>query len=143
MAVIGRRAFVLASLLACGMAARADDSADVHKVIGDVADALSSGEVTQALAGFDKKFVNYQKLSDYFEALTNAYFVENTVDFMDEDVSASAATVMVRWDLAVTTKQSGITKNRSAELTMRLVREGKKWRIMEFGPIGMFDPQGL
>ncbi len=140
MAATGRRAFLLALFLCCGAGARADDSSDVHSVIGDVANALSAGEVTQAMAGFSKKCANYDKLNEYFDALTGAYFVENTVAFTDEEISATEASVAMRWDLALTTKQSGFTKNRSAELTVKLVREGKHWRIMELGPTAIFDP---
>jgi hypothetical protein len=129
----------VAALACCGGLARADDSADVHQVIGDVANALSSGEVTQAMAGFSKKCVNYDKLSECFEALAGAFFIENTIAFTDEEVSASEAAVALHWDLALTTKQSGFTTNRSADLTVKLVREGKHWRITDFGPVEMFD----
>jgi len=137
MAATGRRVFLLA--LICTIA-HADDSADIHRVIGDMANAISAGEVSQAMSGFSKKYANYDKLSDDFDALTSAYFVENTVAFTDEEVSATEASVSVHWDLALTTKQSGFTKNRSADVTVKLVREGKHWRIMELSPIALFDP---
>jgi hypothetical protein len=148
MAVIVRRALVSVAMLAglCGVrvelraGVRVDDAADVHKVIGGVAEALSSGEVTQAMQVFSKSYKDYDKLSSYFEGLAGAYFVENKLDFTDEDVSATAATVMLHWDLALTTKQGGFTTNRSGDVTLKLVREGKGWRIVEFGPIGLFDP---
>jgi hypothetical protein len=140
MAVTGRRAFLLAAIACCAVAARADDSHDVHAVIDDLANALSAGELTQAMSVFSKKCPNYEKLSDYFDGLTSAYFVENTLDFTGENVSATEATVSLRWDLALTTKQGGDTANRSAELTLKLMREGKHWRIVELGPITLFDP---
>jgi len=138
MAATGRRAFLLA-VAACAIA-RADDSADVHQVIGDMANAISAGEVSQAMSGFSKKCADYDKLSNYFDALSGAYFVENTVAFTDEEVSATEARVSLHWDLALTTKQSGFTRNRSADLTVKLVREGKHWRITELSPVAIFDP---
>jgi hypothetical protein len=138
MAVTGRRVFLLAAI-ACA-ALRADDSGDVHQVIGDVAKAISAGEVSQAMSGFSKKCADYGKLSDDFDGLTGAYFVENTLDFADEEVSATEARVSLHWDLALTTKQSGFTKNRSGDLTVKLVREGKHWRIVELSPVAFFDP---
>ena len=133
----------MTALLCCCAGVRADDDADVHSVIGDVANALSAGDPADAMSGFSKKCPNYQRLSEDFEALTDAYFVSNRVQFSDEEVSATEATVALHWDLAVTTKQTDFTKNRSADLTLKLVREGKHWRIIEFGPIEIFDPQGL
>jgi hypothetical protein len=138
MAVIGRRAVLLGALLC--LIARADDSADVHRVIGDLANAISAGEVSQAMSGFSKKCADYGKLNDYFDALAGAYFVENTVAFTDEEISATEASVSLHWDLALTTKQSGFTKNRSADVTVKLAREGKHWRIMELTPLSLFDP---
>ncbi len=122
--------------------AQADDAADVDKVLGDMADALSGGEATQAMSAFSKTYPDYDKLSAYFDALTSAFKVENRLEFKEEDVAATQASLNVQWDLALTTGQSGFTTNRSAEVKVKLVREGKHWRITEFAPITIFDPQG-
>ncbi len=112
-------------------------------VIGDVANALSGGNAEQAMEGFSKKCTNYQKLSGDFQTLTNAYLVTNRVQFIDEEVTATAATVKVHWEMSVTTKGAEYNTNRDADLTFKLVREGKHWRIVELTPIDIFDPQSL
>ena len=129
------------ALLCGGLTLQADDSADVHHVIGDLAEALSGDEPTQAMSYFSKKCPAYDKLRGYFEALTSAFYVENRVEFPDEQVSATTATITVQWDLALTTQQTGFTKNRKAEITIKLAHEGKHWRIVDFSPTDLFDPQ--
>ena len=134
-------------MLICALAVatpslRADDSADVHEVIGAVADALSNSDAPLALSWFSKSCPDYQKLSDEFSALADAYYVENEIDFTDEDIQTSTASVTVEWTLSLTTRQSGFTKNRKADLTFKLGREGKHWRISSVSSIGIFDPQG-
>jgi len=122
---------------------RASDSADIHSVIGDVANGLSGGSAGQAMEGFSKKCANYQKLSDDFQTLTNAYLVTDRVQFTDEEVTSAQATVKLHWEMSVTTKGAEYTTNRNADLIIKLVREGKHWRIIELTPIDIFDPQNL
>ena len=95
------------------------------------------------MEGFSKKCANYQKLSGDFQTLTNAYLVTNRVQFIDEEVKATEATMKVRWEISVTTKGAEFSTYRNADLTFKLVREGKRWRIVELTPIDIFDPQSL
>jgi hypothetical protein len=132
---------LLAVALASAAFLRADDSADIHQVVANVATALSSGDPAMAISSFSKSYTDHDKLSDDFEALTGAYSLNNQVEFTDEDVSASAATVTVHWALTLSTRQTGFTANRNADITLKVAREGKHWRIVAFGPIGIFDPQ--
>ena len=140
MAAIAPRLRAVALVLVCAAVLRGDDSADVHSTVGAVAEALSSGDATQAMISFSKSYADYDKLSSDFDALAGAYFVESQIGFMDEEVAATAATVTVHWTMTLTTRQSAFTKNKSADITLKLVKEGKHWRITKFGPIGIFEP---
>ena len=136
-----RIAALAVGLLLAANHLRADDSADIHTAIAGVATALSNGEPALAMAAFSKSYCDYDKLSGYFEALDGAYYVESQIDFTDEDVTASAATVTVHWAMTLTTQQTAFTKNRNADITLKLAREGKHWRITGFSSIAIFDPQ--
>lgn len=140
MAVTARRALIL-SLLFCTMIMRADDSANIHEVIGDMANALSAGDAAQAISFVSKKCENYDRLMKQFDAVTGAYYVENHIEFSDEDLAQTQATISLRWDMALTTKQSAFVKNRSAEIKIKLAREGKHWKIIDLSPADFFDPQ--
>ena len=122
------------------MPARADDSADVHQVVGAVAEALSSGDAALAIDSFSKSCADYDKIRDDFSALTAAYSVQNQIEFTDEDVSATAASVSVHWAMTLTPVQGTSPQNRSADLVVKLAREGKHWRIKSVSPLTIFDP---
>ena len=47
---------------------RADDSAEIHQVVGAVATALSSGDPAMAMSSFSKKCPDYDTLSKDFVA---------------------------------------------------------------------------
>jgi len=113
----------------------------VHQVIGDVGEALSSGNAAQAIGFFSKSCPNYDKLSADFAALCGAYSIQNQIGFTDEEVKSSVATVAISWAMTLTPLQSASGKNRDADITLKLKREGKHWRITAFGPITIFDPQ--
>jgi hypothetical protein len=144
MAAIARKARFrgLALLLAVLASAPllADNSAEVHSAIAGVATALSNGEAALALAAFSKSCPDYNKLSDYFEQLSAAYHVESQLEFTDEDVEAANAAASVHWVMTLSTRQSGFTENRDAGIDIKLVHEGKRWRIVSFGPIEFFNP---
>ncbi len=93
------------------------------------------------MSWFDKRCADYDKLTDDFTALADAYYVENEVDFKDEDIQPASATITVDWRMTLNTRQTGFTKNRKADITFKLLREGKQWRITSLSTIGIFDPQ--
>ena len=144
MAAIGhnsRVAFVAVALLLAAGDLCADDSADIHSEIAGAATALSNGEPALAMSAFSKSYADYDKLSAYFDQLTGAYRIENQIDFTDEDVQTATASVTLHWAMTLATRDSGFTDNRNADITLKLTRQGKHWRITEFGPIKIFDPQ--
>ena len=144
MAVTGHRSrlagLLIVSVLAWSVPLCADDAADIHAAIGSVATALSSGDPAQAMSAFSKSCGDYGKLSELFDALTGAYSVENQIGFTDEEVTSSSATVKVNWAMTLTAHDATSTKNRNADLTIKVAREGKQWRIIAVDPIAIFDP---
>ena len=137
-ATVHRPLGVLLALTLLLPAMRADDSADVHQVVGSVATALSSGDPAMAMSSFSKKCSDYDTLSKDFEALTDAYSVVSQITFTDEDDSAPSVTV--RWALTLSTRQTAFSTNREAEVIIKFAKEGKNWHITSLAPISLFDP---
>lgn len=127
-------------MLIVGGVALADDAADVHGAIGAMADALSDGDAALAISSLSKSCADYQKLGDDFHGLAEAYAIHNSIGFVDEDISANSAAVTVQWDMNLMPVQSALSTNRSAELTIKLAREGKNWRITGIMPNKIFEP---
>lgn len=119
---------------------RADRAADVRAPLSYIATALTSGNAADAMTPFDKSFLNYQKLSNYFQGL-NAFQIDNELDVIDEQDTDTESKLTVNWTLTINDLATGATERRSGDINVRIVRKGGKWKIVDFSPISLFDPQ--
>lgn len=151
MAAIGRRtpiplcALLLLAPSLRGQAAAPESetgkqSAQARAVLGAIADDLAAGNATEALTHFEDIMPNYDTLRSYWNGLVSAFYISNGIQVLDETDDPGRTKLTVRWDLTLTDLQSYYTDNRSAELSISLVRKGGKWRISEISPISLFDP---
>jgi hypothetical protein len=119
-ATVPRSLWLLLALTFLLPRARADDSADIHVVVGAVATALSSGDPALAISPFSKKCPDYDTLNNDFQALTGAYSLVSQISFTDEQVTAPAATVTVHWALTLSTRQTGFSTTRNEVVLIKL-----------------------
>ncbi len=130
-------------MLAAAQANQNDNSAQAdiaRAMLNHVAGALTANNVSDAMTAFEPSFPDYQKLSNYFSGLTQAFYVSSEIDVLDEEDSADETKLSVRWALTLTDIQTLYTENRSAELNVRLVNGKGKWKIAALSPISLFDP---
>ena len=120
---------------------RADQAADVHSKLAAIATALTAGNPAEAMSPFDKSYLNYEKLSNYFGGLTNAFQIVNEVDVVDEEDSATESKLTVHWTITLSDLGSNYTERRVGDINARLVLKDRKWKIVDFSPIDIFDPQ--
>jgi hypothetical protein len=131
---------VLAILTVAPM--RADRANDILAAINYVASALTANNASDAMTPFDKSFSDYAKLLAYFSGLTNGSQLANEIDVVDEqDESATRPSLTIQWTLTMTNKTSFETQRRSGEIHVRLALQDGKWRIVDFSPIDLFNPQ--
>jgi hypothetical protein len=89
---------------------------------------------------FDKSYANYDKLSGYFQGLT-VFQVDNEVDVTDEDDTSDTETkVTANWSITLTDRSTNRTDHRAADINIRFVLKGRKWKIVDFSPIDIFNP---
>ena len=122
------------------LACQAQGNQDIRNRLSDISTALSSGNPSNAMEPFDKSFSGYQKLSDYFSALTAAYQVAAEVEVTDEQQTDDGIKLSVRWTLHLTDGGKN-TENRSADLTLQWARKKGKWQITDLTPLDLFNPQ--
>lgn len=140
MAVIGRK--VALSLLACAVAGmRADQASQVRSQLEIVAAALTAGNPAEAMSAFDKSYPNYDKLSNYFGGLTSGFQIVNEVDVTEEEDSAAEIKAAAHWTVTLSDLGTNYTERRVGDINLRLVLKDRKWKIVEFAPIEIFDPQ--
>ena len=90
---------------------------------------------------FDKSFPKYEKLSDYFVGLASAFQIDNEVSVTDEEDTDTETKLTVNWTLTLTNLVTNYTERRTADINVRLVLKSGTWKIVDFTPIDMFNPQ--
>src|SRR5947209_15527450 len=93
---------LLPLLLAGTLPLHADRAADARAQIAYVASALGNGNPSDALGPFDKSCKDYQKLEDYFRALTAGFEVTSEVEILDERDEEAETRLLVNWSLTLT-----------------------------------------
>jgi hypothetical protein len=139
MAVIARRA-VIVLFASAALPSWADQAGDVRSQLEIIATALTAGNPADAMTPFDKSYANYDKLSNYFGGLTSAFRIANEIDVVDEQDSASETNVTVHWTITLTDLGTNYTERRESDINARLILKGRKWKIVDFDPIWIFDP---
>lgn len=134
---------LVALLFASSLPLRADRAADVRRQVTDVASALAGSDATGAMAPFDKSFADYDKLSQYFTALTNSFDVVSEIQIGDEEDTDQETTLKANWILQISDKVNTSDVRRAFDVVIHLKPVKGKWKIVSFNPIEMFNPQLL
>ena len=140
MAVTAPRIILAAFVLALAQA-HADQAADARAKLEVIARGLSEGNPADAISPFDKSYPDYEKLSGYFGGLTNAFQIVNEIDVVDEQDTGTDTTLTVHWTITLSDLGSNYTERRASDLQVRLILKDLKWKIVQFAPIGIFDPK--
>lgn len=134
-------------LFSIAMPLSADRAADVRAQISYVASALGSGNPSDALEPFDKSFKDYEKLRDYFQSLATGFDVTSEVEILDEQDEEAQTKLLVNWIVTLTNPRAAsdltasATERRSMNVNIRLALKKGKWKIVDFSPIEVFNPQ--
>jgi hypothetical protein len=118
-----------------------DRALSVLATINHIATALAGDNPAGAMMPFDKSFSKYVKLRDYFLGLTESSQLVNEVDLIDQKDFSNQSNVTVEWTLSLTNKTTLQTERRSGEIYIHLRLEHGKWKIVDFSPIDLFNPQ--
>jgi len=117
-----------------------DASADARAQVAAVAQALSSGDAAEAMTHFAKSFADYDKLRRYFEGLA-AFQVENQLAFTDEEDTEKEVALTIVWDITLMDLGTDRSRRRTGEIHVKVASVDSKWRIVEFAPLDIFNPQ--
>jgi len=131
------------ALFRCGVALaqqHSPPSSDARAEVTAVAEALTSGDPAAAMTHFDKSYRDYEKLRLYFEGLS-AFQVENQLDITDEEDTDSSVSLTITWEITLTDSETDRSRQRTGDVHVKLVPVTSKWRIVEFSPLDIFNPQ--
>jgi hypothetical protein len=141
MAAIARSFVRVALPVIFGAAALASQESDVLEPINRISTALADGNPSDAIAAFDRSFAGYDRLRDYFKALTSSFSIVNEASVVDEEDAREETKLTLQWTLTLTNLTTNQTDSRSSEVEVRMLLKDGRWKIVDFSPIDMFDPQ--
>jgi hypothetical protein len=131
----------LTCLVVCTGVLSADPNLAARKKLSDVAMALTGGSPTDAMLPFDKSFSGYDKLSNYFVALTSVFDLASQVEVTDEQDAENEVKLTVQWTLTLTNPQTGESETRGKTENVKLVKKDGQWKIVDLSTLDLFDPQ--
>ena len=136
---------LLVSSAAIAWPARAWGPDDPRAVLAYLSSALANSNPSDALSVFSKNCPAYGKLVEYFSALTRSYEITSEVEITGENTEKDAAELEANWAMTLTGLVSSATRQRRQDVKIRLSREqsgkGKSWKIVNFTPVDLFNPQ--
>jgi hypothetical protein len=115
-------------------------SSNARAQVAAVAEALSSGDAADAMTHFSRSLPDYDKVRRYFEGLS-AFQIENQLNITEEDDSEKCVGLTITWDITLTDFGTDRSTRRTGEIHVKLAPTDSKWRIVEFTPLEIFNPQ--
>jgi hypothetical protein len=133
-----RRGLILA-VLASRLSA--DDAADVWDLLSQAAAALSEGNVVDFLEVFDRSMPGYQMLETNVSALVREYQVRSSIEPLTDEGNKGSRNIVLDWFMELVEQQDETNIARRRErVHCRLVKTGKKWKIVGLDPVAFFAP---
>lgn len=131
--------------LAAALFAAADTRQDVADVAGDLAGALANDDAEAFVQRISKTMPQRSELREMVAALVNGANVTSAVEIIDlKEGEGGHVVANLDWSMRVQAKQpDGPLDQRQETVTIELVREGKKWRVVKLSPMNFFRPQKL
>jgi hypothetical protein len=136
-----RRSLLLAALVPL---ARADSADEVWDVVAALASALSEANAAEFLHPFDPSMPAYQKLRDVLAADVRDFEISATVDLVSNDGNDRERTLVASWELEFAPRAAAASViRRETQITLKLRKDGRRWRIFSLDPPTAFDPPAV
>ena len=133
-----RRALLFATVAA---ALRADSEYQVRSLFVSLASALSGGRASEFMDAFDPAMPGYQTLRAVIAALLRDFEVQSVIDLLSNAGDDRARSVEADWALRITERSGAAASiQRRQKVTCRAEKPARKWRIVSFEPLSLFDP---
>ena len=66
---------------------------------------------------------------------------ESEIEFVDEQDTDTDIKLVINWTLTLTDFGTDVTERRTSDVDVRLLLKDGKWKIVEFSPLTIFNPQ--
>ena len=114
----------------------------------DAASSVSNPDIAAVnarkfLEAFDSAMSGYARLKDDVLAMGQRGDIESSVDLLRNEGDDRARSIEVEWTLNLVAHDTGISvMMRTENVTLRVEKKGKNWRITDLQPRSLFAPPG-
>jgi hypothetical protein len=119
----------------------ADPAQEVWDLLTQVASALSERNPSAFLEAFDPGMPGYEKLREQATALLRNADVQSAIDLQSDEGNGQSRTVELTWLLRIRPEgEATATTRREQTVKCRVEKADRKWRIVSFEPLALFEP---
>jgi hypothetical protein len=117
----------------------ADAAAQVWDVLTNMASALASGDAPGFLHVFDRRMKGFDDFGAAVKGLVAEAVVESAIDPVENTGDDQNRKVEVVWSMRLISRSELDTvTERQSTVTVRLARQGGKWKVVGFEPADLF-----
>ena len=133
-----RRTMLLA--LAAARADAVDPASEVWNVLTAMANALSASDSAAFLLFFDSSMPGFDSFRLAVAGLLNEFSVESSINPLQNEGDNRSRTLEVDWSMRlVSLNDLDEVVPRETNVTLKLERRGKKWKVVSFQPANFFQ----
>jgi len=138
---VTRRRAILCFTASLAAPLRADDTGDIWELLAGAAAALSAGNADEFMQVFDRSMPGYEMLARNAAGLLAGYEVQSSVELLSEQGGGPSQTVELDWIVELVQREDETNAIRRRDrVTCRVMKMGKKWKIVSLSPISFFAP---
>jgi hypothetical protein len=128
-------------LFASALPAFSGTKEDVLDVFAVIAAALSDGSGARAISSFDKAIPEYSRLREYLYVLAEGWQTSCSIEVVEFEEAQGVARLKLRWLLRISAAGgTGRMTDREQDVSAKVERRGKAWKITAFDPVEFFRP---
>jgi hypothetical protein len=119
----------------------ADSTSDAWDVIAAMAAALAEDNPPGFMRPVDMKLPGYDTLSRDVQGMLAQSEAQSGINLISNEGDDFARTIVVEWELRLKRKGPDLRMDvRRQGVTLKLVRERKRWMVVSIDPISLFAP---
>jgi len=123
------------------LAFAADPAREASSVITELAASLTAGNLELFLEPFDRGMPNYATLSANVAALMRQGQTQSYIEVVKNEGDDKTRTIEADWELRIQRDTDATASTgRESHIFVRMEKQGKRWRIMAFSPVGFLEP---
>lgn len=131
----------LAALMFAALCAFADSSADVFRVVADMASGLSEDHLPAFSNALSASMPERQKLIDDVRATLDQADVKTSIERISDEGDDQKRTLVLDWQTSFHRKGPDLRiMERHEAVTLIFAREGKRWKVISVSPLSFFTP---